>query len=99
MPSLTLHRTHLVVLALLLVAFVGLYPLLECDAGGCPEASHSSHVLGSSATCLIAVLAATTAALASAPPFRGRRADHHRRPAEVYLPPDPHPPRLFLLAR
>ena len=87
MPSLTLHRTYLLVLAILVAAFVALYPYLDCDAGQCPEASHLSHKssAGPLATCLVAVLASTTATRASAPLFRGRRAEHRRRPAEAYL--------------
>jgi hypothetical protein len=98
MPSLTPHRTHLLVLAVLVAAFVALYPYLDCDAGQCPEASHLSHTssAGPLATCLVAVLASTTATLASAPLFKGRRADRRRRPAEAYLSPDPPPPRITL---
>jgi hypothetical protein len=98
-----LHRTTVVILAVLVAAFVALYPYLGamemCDSGECPYAAQSSHTTTSSglaSACLIAVLSAFPAVLAFAL-FRGRllpAAD--KRPTQLYLSPDPPPPRAFL---
>jgi hypothetical protein len=99
----TLRRAYLVALAVLVATFVALYPYLGnrgmCDSGECPYATQSSsHTssTGLASVCVSAVLSAFPAVLAFAL-FRGRRlpaADS--RPAELYLSPDPPPPRSFL---
>jgi hypothetical protein len=96
-------RTSLAILALLVAAFVALYPYLGsmgmCDFGECPYAAQSSsHTssAGLASVCVSAVLSAVPAVLAFAL-FRGRllpAADS--RPTELYLSPDPPPPRFFL---
>jgi hypothetical protein len=93
-----LRRAQLALLAALVAAFVGYYPLLYGDPGGCPEASQSSHAihLGSSVACIVAVLAASFMAPTVASLLGGRRATNQRRPAEVRLSPDPCPLRPLL---
>ncbi len=100
---LSLRRAHLVVLAIFVAAFVGLYPYLGsmgmCGSGECPYAaqssSHTSSV-GLASVCVSAVLSVVTAVLAFAL-FRGRRLPAvDSRPMELYLSPDPPPPRSFL---
>jgi len=95
----TRRRILLVLLAVILAAFVTLYPYWDCGPGECPEAAQLSHAASAAslAACIVAVLvAASYASIALAPLFRGRRCDGLQRPAEVYLPPDPRPPRPFL---
>jgi hypothetical protein len=100
-PTLNLGRAHLIALAVLVAAFVALYPYLGaaemCDPGECPYATHSFHAAsaGFSAICLGAVLSASTAVLASVA-SRGRRsivADP--QPTQLYSSPDPPPPRFL----
>jgi hypothetical protein len=100
-PTLNLRRAHLIVLAVLVIAFVALYPYLGaaemCNPGACPYATHSSHAAsaGFSALCLGAVLSAICAVLAPIA-SRGRRsvvADS--RPMQLYSSPDPPPPRFL----
>jgi hypothetical protein len=97
---LPLRRTSLVVLAVLVAAFVALYPYLAgmdmCEVGECPYAAQSSYEGsgGLAAACVSAVLATSFAMLAFAA-SRGRRFFVAvSRPAEPYLSPDPPPPRL-----
>ena len=93
--------TWLVVLAILVAAFVSLYPYLAgmemCEVGECPYAAQSSHGTSSglaAATCVSAVLASSAAVLAFAA-SRGRCVvTVDRRPLQLYLSPDPPPPRL-----
>jgi hypothetical protein len=96
-----LDRAHfLVTLAVFVAAFMTVHPYLDeaglCGLGGCPEASQSSHAAhsGFSTTCLVAVLAASSAALAFAPFFGRRRTTGHPLLTEAYLPPEPPPPRV-----
>jgi hypothetical protein len=99
---LLLGHAHLVALVVLVTAFVALHPYLDkaglCGFGGCPEASQqSSHAAHTSfsTTCLVAVLAASGARALAFTPFFGRcRATDYPRPTEVYLSPDPPPPRV-----
>ncbi len=97
---LPVRRTFLVVIAVLVAAFVALYPYLAgmdmCEVGECPYAAQASYEGsgGLAATCLSAVLVSSAAVLASAA-SRGRRFFVAvSRPAEPYLSPDPPPPRL-----
>ena len=101
-PTVSLRCTTLVILAVLVAAFVALYPYLGtlemCDHGECPYMAQSSQTTsaGFVATCLSAVLVAPSVALALAM-FHGRRlptADP--RPPEFCLSPDPPPPRSLL---
>ena len=103
MPSLTLHRTYLLVLAVLVAALVALHPYLDeaglCGLGGCPDASQSSHEahVGFSTTCLVVVLVGfSVLPSASAAFFGRRRAADPLRPTEARLSPDPPPPRVSL---
>ncbi len=99
----TLRHTYLFALAVLVAAFVALYPYLGnmgmCDSGECPYAAHSSsHTssAGLASVCVSAVLSAVPAMLSFAL-FRGRRLPAaYSRPTELYLSPDPPPPRAFL---
>ena len=92
------RRMIAVALALALVAvllFAALYPYLEatgsCGDPGCPEFSHAHAPAPSELPpgALVAVLAAVPA-LAGGVRFRPAS---DRRPADVYLSPDPEPPR------
>jgi len=89
----------LAALAILVAAFVALYPYLEgmdrCMVGECPYAMQSSHgaSIGSVAACVSAVLAASVVLFFAM--LRGRRIfAAYSRPMELYLSPDPPPPRL-----
>lgn len=101
--AMVLSRTHLTVLAVLVTVFVALYPYLGtmemCDAGECPYAAQSSsHTssAGLASVCVSAVLSAFPAMLAFAL-LRGRclTADLSL-PMQLYLSPDPPPPRTLL---
>jgi hypothetical protein len=100
-PTLNLRRAHLIVLAVLVAAFVALYPSLGvaemCNPGECPYATHSSQTTsaGFSALCLGAVLSAIPAVLTFVA-SRGRRsivADP--LPTQLHSSPDPPPPRFL----
>lgn len=85
--------------AVLLAAFVMLYPLLDCGAQGCPEISQASHAThaGLSTACLAVVLAGSGAAAPVLLPFLGRRRiANPLRPVETYLSPEAPPPRVLL---
>jgi hypothetical protein len=79
---------------LLVAAFVALHPYLDeaglCGFGGCQEASQFSHATHASfsTTCLVAVLVASSTALAFVP-FFGRRTTDHPLLTDAYLPPEP----------
>ncbi len=99
----TLRHTYLFALAVLVAAFVALYPYLGnmgmCDSGEFPYAAQSSsHTssAGLASVCASAVLSAFPAMLAFAL-FWGRclPAAGSRR-TQLYLSPDPPPPRSFL---
>jgi hypothetical protein len=95
------RRTRLVALAVLVAAFVALYPYLggmgPCYGGECPYATHSTaggSAVGFAAGCLGAVVAASVVVLLGFAASRMRRADQAgSRPAQLYLSPDP-PPRV-----
>jgi hypothetical protein len=99
LPGLKMRRTYVAALAVLVAAFVALYPYLGemgfCGSGGCPEVSHSSHAppAGYWAACLVAVLVASPAAPLAAASFSRRRAADHPRPTEPCLSPETPPPR------
>ena len=98
----TLRRTCLFALAVLVATFVALYPYLGnmgmCDSGECPYAAQSSsHTssTGLASVCASAVLSAFPAVLALAL-LRGRRSPvAFSRPTQLYLSPDPPPPRYL----
>lgn len=88
-------RALALALALMVLLFAALYPYLEatgsCGDPGCPEFSHAHAPAPSEPPpgALVAVLAAVPALAGG---VRSRPASD-RRPAEVYLCPDPEPPR------
>ncbi len=98
--SMTRRQTYLFALAILVASFVVLYPSLGamemCDSGECPYAAQSSSHTSSAglpSVCVSAVLSALPAVLAFAL-LRGRRlAAGDSRPVQLYLSPDPPPPR------
>lgn len=81
--------------------FVSLYPYLAgmdmCEVGECPYAVLSSHEGTASsvaAACVVAVLMSVTAVISFAA-FRKRRfATADKRITQLYLSPDPPPPRF-----
>jgi hypothetical protein len=101
-PTVSLSRTTLLVMALLVAAFVVSYPYLGamemCDSAECPYAVQSSHAGsgGFSAVCLVAVVAAATLVRAVAGLCWSRLSATHFRHAQLYLSPDPPPPRIAL---
>jgi hypothetical protein len=94
-----MRRTYLFALAVLVAAFVALYPYWGavgmCDLGDCPPMVHSASGGFSAACCLI------VAALAAAPTMRAvskllvRGAAPELRPVQVFSSPDPPPPRSY----
>gem|GEM_PF-1598044 len=102
--ALTVRRTYLILLAILVSAFVSLYPYLGamemCHSGECPYAAQSSTQSSGSFTglaglCLSVVLAASSAGLLGLATIRGRRLfDERSHPARFYFSPDPPPPRF-----
>lgn len=104
LAALTVRRTHLLALAVLVTAFVSLYPYLGamemCHFGECPYAAQSSTQSSTTSTglaglCLSAVLAASSAGILAFAMLRGRRLfDERSRPAQFFLSPDPPPPQF-----
>lgn len=94
-PGLRPWRRPVLALALAVLLFAALYPYLEatgsCGDPGCPEFSHAHAPAPSELPpgALVAVLAAVPA-LAGGVRFRPAS---DRPPAEVYLSPEPEPPR------
>jgi hypothetical protein len=88
-------RRLMLALALVVLAFASLYPYMDatgsCGDPGCPEFSHSHSAAPAELPtgALVAVLAAVPALAGS---VRLRPASD-RKPAEIYLAPDPEPPR------
>ncbi|MDP9478865.1 MAG: hypothetical protein M3R38_24825 [Actinomycetota bacterium] len=88
-----LSRTDLFVIAVFLVAFVALHPYLGplefCGPGGSPHGieAHASSSVDPGAAVTLAIAPAALAAFL--------RPTSDRQPPEAYLPPEPHPPRLF----
>lgn len=98
-----MRHTYLFALAVLVAAFVALYPYLGtmemCVFGECPYAMQSSSHTSSAgvATCLTTVLATATVAGFAFAMLRGRRVlAEDRYPTQLYFTPDPPPPRSFL---
>lgn len=85
-------------LVALVLALAALYPYLEatgsCGESGCPHFSQA-HVLASSEL-PAGMVVALVGAIPAAPAFAGRirrRFASDRKPVEVYLSPEPEPPR------
>lgn len=101
--AVTVRRTYLLSLAVLVTLFVTLYPYLGamemCHPGECPYATQTSTQSSGSSNgilglCLSAVLAASFTGFFGLTAIRGRRRfDERLRPARFYLSPDPPPPR------
>lgn len=97
----SLKQNLLVGLAVLVMAFVALYPYLEsmdmCGSMACPYAAQTSHSdSGGTAACAGYGLAASWAALLALPALRRWRymlADS--RPEQLYLSPESPPPRFL----
>lgn len=89
-------RLRFFLLAALVLAFAALYPSLSatgsCGDPGCPHFSHGPVPVELPSGTLVASLVALPA-VANAQRI-GRRLTPDRKPSEVYLSPDPEPPRL-----
>ena len=97
--TMSLHRTTLLILAAFVAVFVALYPYLGaadmCGHGECPYAAQSGNPTSGGVACVVAVLAAYSAAGLASTTFRRRRLPAvDRRPTQIYLSPDPPPPLL-----
>ena len=96
LATLNTRRTTLMVLALLVTAFVALYPYLGsmgmCDSGECPQIVHSASQ-GFSTACLIAAVLVVVPVLRAVSALGWRSATSELRPIQVFSSPDPPPPR------
>jgi hypothetical protein len=96
---LTARRTYLLALAMLVAAFVALYPYLDsvqmCDLGECPMAAHSAPVGFSAAGCLIVAALVSAHTMRTVSRLLMRSAVSELRPLQVFSSPDPPPPRSF----
>ncbi len=100
----SMRRTYLILLAILVALFVSLYPYLGtmemCHSGECPYAAQTSTQssmgsAGLAGLCLLgAVLAVFSAGTLAFAMLRGRRLDEGSRPAQFFLSPDPPPPQF-----
>jgi hypothetical protein len=92
------RRAHLILLAVLVAAFVALYPYLGsmgmCDSGECPQFVHSASG-GFSTACLIAAVLVVVPVLRAVSAFGWRSATSELKPIQVFSSPDPPPPRYF----
>lgn len=97
----SVRRTILLALAVVVTAFVALYPQLEavgmCDSGECPPMTGSTSV-GYSVTCcaVVASLAVVPAASVAAFGLRLRVTRAWYSPSQVHLSPESPPPQLSL---
>jgi hypothetical protein len=95
--ALTLRSTYLFVLAVLVAAFVALYPYLGtmemCNSGECPQIVHSASG-GVSTVCLVAAALVVGPVLRAMAGFGSRGAASELRPVQVFSSPDPPPPQL-----
>lgn len=95
--SLHLRYARLLALATLVIAFAAFYPYLNaigsCGDPGCPHFSqgHASPSVELPAGTLVMGAALTAPALAGC---LRRRLTSEWRPEEIYLSPEPEPPRL-----
>ncbi|HET7480940.1 MAG TPA: hypothetical protein VFJ72_15655 [Rubrobacteraceae bacterium] len=94
------RRPRLFLLAALLAAFIFFLPYLEatgsCGDPGCPQISQAHGPVSGelAAAAIAAILAAAPATPVLAAALIGPRPASDRTPAQVYLSPDPGPPRL-----
>jgi hypothetical protein len=89
------RRALLIASAVLVAAFVALYPVLDCGEGGCPDALHTAGGTAMSA-CLAVLLAALPAALARPDgPVRHPWMERAMS-SQADRPPEPYPPKPFL---
>jgi hypothetical protein len=92
------RRTYLFTLAMLVAAFVALYPYLDCkemcNFGECPQIVHSSSG-GFATACLIAAVLVVVPVARAVTAFSRRNAGTELRPIQVFSSPDPPPPRSF----
>ncbi len=97
---LTVRRTYLLALALLVAAFVALYPYLDsmemCDSGECPMATHSAAGFSAVGCLIVAVVASAPTMVRALSALRMSGAASEQRPLQVFSSPDPPPPRSFL---
>lgn len=94
-----MRRTTLLVLAILVAAFVTLYPQLDsagmCDSGECPQIANSVSSGFSGACCpALASLAAAPVVGAAAAGFRLRGTILVQSLSQLYFSPESPPPRL-----
>ncbi len=104
--TLMMRRTHPILLAILVTAFVSLYPYLGtmemCHSDECPYAVQSStqspiSSAGITGLCLGAVLAVSSAGVLAFGSRYGRRIiSDDARPGDIFLSLDPPPPQLSL---
>ncbi len=102
--AVSVRRTYLLSLTILVTLFVALYPYLGamemCHSGECPYAAQTSTQSSGSSTglaglCLSAVLAVSSAGVLAFAVHRGRRlSDERLLPAQFFLAPEPPPPRF-----
>jgi hypothetical protein len=93
----SLRRAHLVVLAVLVAAFVALYPYLDsmgmCHSGECPQVVHSASD-GLSTACMVVAVLVGVSVLRAVTKSGLRGAISEVQPIQVFSSPDPPPPRL-----
>lgn len=97
-----MRRSLLLFLAVLLAAFVAFYPYLDgmglCVSGGCPDAQQASSSTtpgGFSGVCLLVAVLGSSAGMIVLTLGRMWPATTGRRLTQLYLPPDPPPPRFL----
>jgi hypothetical protein len=94
---LKIRRTLLITFAVLVAAFVALYPYLDsvgmCHSGECPQVVHSASS-GFSTACMIVAVLAGMSVLPVVAVFGLRGVASELRPLQVFSSPDPPPPRL-----
>jgi hypothetical protein len=95
--SLHLGYARLLALAALVLTFAVFYPYLDatgsCGEPGCPHFAHAPASAELPAGVLVAALVVVPPALAGRV-LRCFASD--RKPAEIYLSPEPDPPRLYV---
>ena len=97
--ALTMRSTYMIPLAVLVAAFVALYPYLtgmsSCGPGECPYAVQPSQGAAGIVACVVAVLAVSSAVGFASAIFRGYRLPATDRcPTQLYLSPDSPPPQF-----
>ncbi len=102
--AVSMRRTYLILLAILVTLFVALYPYLGamkmCYSDECPYAAQTSTQssvgsAGFAGLCLLGVvLAVSSVGILAFAMLRGTRLDEGSRPARFFLSPDPPPPQF-----